>query len=244
MDRSIQILPVFLLLLIASVVSAQESPTCGIVDIDGPSQVEPHTPVVLKVRITGIHTTKPEFRWKVSAGTITTGQNTDEITVDVAGLGGVDVIATVELSGAPPGCRVTASKTTQVKATPIFCGHGFNDYGDVRFEDEKARLDNFSIQLMNEPRSTAIILMTAGQVTFKNEARERLKRIKTYLVNVRAIDPNRIVTLDCGFTLDLNVRLSIVPHGLTHPGCYNPLEVPLSAVKFTKPRPKSSTNKR
>ena len=33
-----------------------------------------------------LHTTKPEFKWTVSVGTITQGQGTDEITVNTAGL--------------------------------------------------------------------------------------------------------------------------------------------------------------
>jgi len=86
MDRSIQILSVFLLLTLASVIRAQTPLTCGIVGIDGPAQVDPGTPVVFKTKVTGIiQTTKPEFKWKLSAGTITTGQGTDQITVDTVG---------------------------------------------------------------------------------------------------------------------------------------------------------------
>jgi hypothetical protein len=206
--------------------------------------VEPGTPLVFKVKTTSmIQTTKPEFKWNVSAGTITTGQGTDEITVDSTGLGGVEVIVTAELSGLPPGCRASASRTTKVKAPPIACGLALDNYGDLRFEDEKARLDNFAIQLMNEPLATGTILMSAGQVTFKNEARQRLHRAKSYLVNVRGIDPNRIVTVDCGYATDLTVYLRIVPVGAT-PGPCSTVEVPLSDVKFTKRRPKPSKKKR
>ena len=81
--------------------------------------------------------------------------------------------------------------------------------------------------------------MSAGQVTFEKEAAERLARAKSYLVDVREIDRNRIVTVDCGFSQDLTIYLRIVPLGATFPECSNP-EVPFSDVKFTKPRPKSS----
>src|ERR1041384_4869319 len=114
MNRSIQILSVFLLLTLASAVSAQ-TPPCGIVGIDGPDKAEPSTPLVFKVRTTSIlHTTKPEFKWTVSAGTITMGQGTDEITVDTVGLGGQAVTATVELLGATRGCNGSASITKQI----------------------------------------------------------------------------------------------------------------------------------
>jgi hypothetical protein len=237
MGRAIQILSVFLLLTLASAVGAQ-TPTCGIVDIDGPSEVDAGAPLVFKAKITGmIHTTKPEFKWYLSAGTITSGQGTEEITVDTAGLGGSVVIATVELSGEPVGCKGTASKTIKVKA--ITCGFPFDRYGDIKFSDEKARLDNIAVQLMNQPLSTASILMSAGKVTFENETSEHLARAKSYLVNVREVDPNRIVTVDCGFSQDLSIQLYVVPLGATVPVC-NFIEVPFSEVKFTKPRPNSS----
>src|SRR5215217_4876814 len=141
MRRLIQILSISLLLTLASAARAQTSVKCGIVDVDGPSQVEPGTPLVLKVKTTMIHTTKPEFKWWLSAGTITTGQGTDEITVDTARLGGLVMTATVGLVGAPPECKGSASITFQVKMGGLI-GCAFDNYGDIKFEDEQARLDN------------------------------------------------------------------------------------------------------
>ena len=40
---------------------------------------------------------------------------------------------------------------------------------DIKFEDEKARLDNFAIQLMNDPHSSGLILMVAGQKRSKGK---------------------------------------------------------------------------
>ncbi len=242
MVRFIHILLVFLLLLSASFASAQTPPTCGIVEVNGPAQVEAGEAVVFVVKTTSmLHTTSPRFNWTVSAGTITSGQGTASISVDSTGLGGAELIATAELVGAPPGCRASASATTKVPAVFV-CGHRFDEYGDIRFEDEKARLDSFAIQLLNDPESSGLIMMEAGQVTFENEASERLDRAKSYLVNVREIDPTRITTVDCGFAPDLNVRLYIVPLGVTAPECRSIFEAPLS-VKFTKRRPKTSKRK-
>jgi len=232
---------VALLLIRVEVARAQTPSTCGIVDVEGPSEVEVRTQVVFKAKITGMtNTTRPQLKWTISAGTITAGQGTQEIMVDSTGLDGVDVIATVELFGAPAGCKASASRTTQVKVSAIDCGLAFDQYGDITFEDEKARLDNFAIQLSNQPLSSGQILMSAGQVTFKNETTERLARAKSYLVDVRKTDPNRIVTNDCGFTRDLNIRLYIVPVGVYPAACDNSVEIPLSEIKFTKPRPRSS----
>jgi len=245
MDRSIQILSVFLLLTLASVIRAQTPLTCGIVGIDGPAQVDPRTAVVFKAKITGIiHMTKPEVKWKLSAGTITTGQGTDQITVDTTGLGGQEVTVTAELSGASLGCSGSASRTTQVQSPDFICGLRFDEYGDIKFNDERARLDNFAIQLSNQSLSSGYILMSAGQKTFENETMERLERAKSYLVNVREIDPNRVVTVDCGFTPDLTIKLYVAPLGSTPPVCSNSVEIPISEVKFTKPRPQASKKRR
>jgi hypothetical protein len=245
MVRSIQILSVFLLLTLASVSRAQTPVTCGIVGIDGPALVDPGTPLVFKARITGIiHTTKSEFKWTLSAGTITTGEGTDEITVDTAGLDGQEVTVTVELSGALPGCNRSASRTTGVHLPVFVCGMPLDEYGDIKFEDEKARLDNFAIQLSNEPLSIGYILMSAGQTTFENETTERLERARSYLVNVRAIDRNRVVTIDCGFTSDLMIKLYVASLGAMPLGCSSLVQIPFSEVKFTKPRPKASKKRR
>lgn len=239
MVRAIQILFVVLLMALASVVRAQTPLTpCATVEIDGLSEVDQGTIVAFTARVVGtIQTTKPGFKWQVSAGTITSGQGTDTITVDTAGLGGVEVIATVELSTAPPACKGSSSRPTKIKP-PIVCWLAFDAYGDIAFEDEKARLDNFAIQISNEPGASGAILMFAGRETFKNETAERLARAKSYLANVRHIDPNRIVTYDCGFTQELDLKLWVVPAGLAPPSCDSSMTIPFSEVKFTKRRPK------
>ena len=240
MVRSIHIAFV-LLLAFASVIAAQTPlATCTALDIDGPSEVDPGAPLVFKAKLSGtIQTSRPVFNWTVSAGTIASGQGTEEIVVDSTGLGGIEIIATVELSGSPAGCK-GSSRTTRVKVPPIACGIAFDSYGDISFEDEKARLDNFAIQLWNNPASGGIILMTAGQVTFKNESLERLARAKSYLARVRSIDPARIATLDCGFTQELSLHFWVVAPGIISPSCDIFTTIPLSDVKFTKRRPKSS----
>ena len=239
MHRSIQILSVVLLLTLTSVVAAQTPVMCGIVEIEGLSQVAPGTPLVLRAKITGnIHTTKPEFKWKVSAGTITAGEGTGEISIDTVGLGGQELSATVELSGAPLGCNGSASKKTHVEPAPLACGRPFDEYGDVDSEDEEARLDNFAIQLSNELLASGYILMSAGQKTYENETTERLDRARSYLVNVREIDSHRVVTVDCGFARELSIKLYLALPGATAPECSNDLERPFFEIKFTKRRPK------
>lgn len=241
MVRLIPFLSIVLLPALASGVGAQTSlAPCATVAVDGPSEVDPGMAVVFSAKITGpIYTPKPEFKWTVSAGTISSGQGTEVITVDSTGIGNGEIVATVELSGIPSGCKKSASGKTQVKML-IADWFPLDRYGDISFEDEKARLDNFAIQLSNEPLTIGHILMYAGQKTFENETTERLARAKSYLVDVRGIDRNRIITVDCGFTQELRIQLSIDPAEFEPPSCNDAISMPFSEVKFIKPRPKTS----
>ncbi len=144
------------------------------------------------------------YNWSVSAGTISSGQGTSSITVSTDGLGGQTVTATVELGGLDPSCSRTASCSTSVRPPPV-SPVKFDEYGDIRFNDEKARLDNYAIQLQNQPGAQAYII---GYGTCSGDglcshtscivAQKRIERAKDYLVNTRGIDAGRIITVDGG----------------------------------------------
>lgn len=243
MNRAIQILSICFLLMLGSAVSAQTSETCAI-EIDGPSTVDLGTPLVFKVKVNGkLPTATPEFRWFLSIGTIIKGEGTEEITVDTAGLGGQVLTATAQLTGAPSGCKDVASITTSITLPPP-PNCSFDQYGDIKFEDEQARLDNFAIQILNMSPSRGLILMYVGKKTFKGEAAYRLQRAKSYL-NFRGIDSSRIIAVDCGFVQDQTAMLYVVPDGVKSiPQCDSYGQIPLSEVQFTKPRPKPAKKRR
>lgn len=243
MNRTIQILALLFPLALASAISAQTPVKCGI-EIDGPIEVNPGQPLIFKVRTIGtIHTATPEYRWDVSIGKIAKGEGTDEITIDTTLLGGLNITVTAELTGAPSGCNSVASKTTSI-AVPPSTRCSLDQYGDISFEYEKARLDNFVIQIFNSPGYKGLIQIYVGQPTFRGEAAYRLNRAKKYLVGFRGLDPSRLVTVNCGFTRDLSTTLWVVPPGAVLPECNTSWAIPLSEVKFTKRRPQSSKKRR
>lgn len=101
-----------------------------------------------------------------------------------------------------------------VKVFPkIVCGLGLDEYGNLKFSDEKARLDNFAIQLQNDPDVTGYIIVYAGQKAVVAEAQLRADRARNYLINVRKIDPARVKTIDGGYMVDLTVYLRLIPNG-------------------------------
>ena len=186
-------------------------PPCPTVNVSCPSDVDQGSPITYTASMTGDMSVT--YNWTVSAGTISGGQGTSSITVDTAGLGGQSVTATVELGGLDPSCSRTASCTTSIRA-PVPPAVKFDEYGNIKFNDEKARLDNYAIQLQNQPGSQGYIIAYGSCA---GEAQARADRAKDYLVNTRGIDASRLMTIDGGCRSDLAVELWVVPTGATPP---------------------------
>jgi hypothetical protein len=188
---------------------------CPTVRPDCPtSEVEQGTPVNFSVSVTGgTPAITPTYNWTVSAGKISSGQGTSSITVDTTGTAGQSITATVELGGLDPTCGRTSSCTVAVRPKPSI-SRKFDEYGNIRFNDEKARLDNYAIQLQNEPTATGYII---GYGSCGTEGQARADRAKGYLVNTRGIDAGRLVVVDGGCLPELLVQLWIAPQGATAP---------------------------
>lgn len=195
----------------------------------------------LVARLTGLSTTaQPEFHWEVSAGTIVSGQGTPQVTVDTAGLAGQIVMARVSIGGIA-SCSIEASHSFSIHPNPII-GDPFDfGYGRIKFEDEKARLDNFAIQLLNEPGAQGYIFAYAGRNSRKGETAKRLRRAKNYLVGIRQMQPGRIVTIDGGYREDFIVILIIASSGAPAPRATPTLSP--SEVEGSKPKSKSQHKK-
>jgi hypothetical protein len=128
-------------------------------------------------------------------------------------------------------------------AAKNFCGMALDNYGNIRFSDEKGRLDNFAIQLQNFPDQTGYIIVFAGRKAVVAEAQLRADRARNYLINVRKIDPARVKTIDGGYLEDLTVYLRLVPAGAEAPvpdPTVDPKDVEIVYPK--KHRPRSNNN--
>jgi hypothetical protein len=130
---------------------------------------------------------------------------------------------------------------TFVRTASITCGLRFDEYGDISWEDEKARLDNFAIQLMNEENAQGYIVAYAGRKAYIGEAQLRANRARDYLIKVREVDPKRVTAVDGGYQLDLTVNLHIIPAGLEPP--LNPTVDP-SQVEIIYEKKRRSPKKR
>ncbi|HEV2863242.1 MAG TPA: hypothetical protein VGX48_19670 [Pyrinomonadaceae bacterium] len=215
-------LALLLLFLLPASAGAQEPtprlmtvpPKCPVIKVSCLDSVkEPGASITFEAKLEGVDPSDtPTFNWTVSAGAITAGQSTPTITVDTTGVAGGSVVtATVELRGIDRSCYDTTSCSTVVFQPPIV--ERFDFYGNIRFEDEQARLDNFAIEVENDPRFNAYIVCYGGRRGYRGEARARCERAKRYLVGRRQIPPERIVLADGGFMEELQVWLWLLLPG-------------------------------
>jgi hypothetical protein len=213
---------------------------CPTVSVSCPNSVAQGDPITFNASVGSAGDATVTYNWTVSAGTISSGQGTSSITVDTAGIGGQSVTATVELGGLDPSCSRTASCTTGVEVPPQTC-RKFDEYSDLRFNDEKARLDNLAIQLQQDPTAQAYYVVFGSCDT---EGAARSTRAVDYLVNNRGIDRGRITVVDGGCRETLTVELWICPQGAGAPAATNTATVsPCPACKV-KPRPRARTRRR
>jgi hypothetical protein len=152
------------------------------------------------------------YNWTVSAGMIIEGQGTPTIKVDITGLGGQTVRATLSMGGYPMDCSDSCS--VQIPIPEAKC-HKFDEFPDISRNDEKARLDNFGIELQNDPTSTAYVMVSPGRSSRQRDVQRHTTRIVEYLVNSRGINARRIVSLLGSARDELLVELWVCPQGAT-----------------------------
>lgn len=109
-----------------------------------------------------------------------------------------------------------------VSAEPIMLPNSpFDGYRTIRWEDEKARLDNFSIQLTHvNTQALGFILVFDQTGGCPGEAQARATRAKRYMVEYRGVPWNRIIWRQEGYALDISTTLLIVPKGVNVPYPY------------------------
>lgn len=106
----------------------------------------------------------------------------------------------------------------------------FDEFGDTCCNDEKARLDNFAVQLQNEPTATGYIIFYGGRgygylcghdgrrLPRRGEAEARASRLKPYITSAWAnFDAARIVVVNGGYRERWTAELWIVPAGAEPP---------------------------
>ena len=192
-------------------------PVCPAIEISCPTEVASGQPLTFTSRYSGgvPANVTPVFNWTVSAGTIIAGQGTDTIKVDTNGLAGQTVRASLSMGGYS-NLECSADCAVSIPL-PKPVNRKFDEFPDISRNDEKARLDNFGIELQNDPTATAYVIVYPGRSSKRGEVQHHAGRIVDYLVNSRGLDRRRIVTLVGPARDELFVELWITPQGATPP---------------------------
>lgn len=187
---------------------------CPNVTISCPDAASENAPTTFTASISGGSPgITPSYNWTVSAGRIISGQGTPSITVDTTGLAGQTVRANLEVGGYGMSCAASCATSIPIMNKP----RKFDEYYDIARNDEKARLDNYAIQLQSEPGSQAYIIVYPSRRARPNDAQTRAQRIIDYLVNSRGIDSQRVVTTIGQPREDWLFELWVVPEGAQPP---------------------------
>jgi hypothetical protein len=153
------------------------------------------------------------YNWTVSAGNIESGQGTPSIIVRVPTEGTTNITATVELGGFDPACTCqrTYSETAGVSPPPSIVE--VDQFGPASNDDVKARVDNFYIQLNNNPNAQGYIINYGTPA----EIRRRRAQIMN-AINFRKYDASRVTFVDGPDNgTGVNTKFFIVPPGANPP---------------------------
>lgn len=190
-------------------------PSCPSVEISCPTNITPEQPVTFSARVAGGNPIiAPIYNWTVSGGTIIDGQGTSLIKVDTQGLAGQTITAKLIMGGHTLDCSATCTLSIPI---PGAKPRKFDEFPDISRNDEKARLDNYVVELQNDPTATGYVVVYPARARKTADAQKHTSRIVDYIVNSRGIDARRIVTMVGGAREELKVELWIAPQGAKPP---------------------------
>jgi hypothetical protein len=195
------------------------------VRVEGPERVV-EGDLITFVAVNAVTASVPlNYRWRVSPSTavITSGLGTSSITVDTKGLGSNQIITaeldvTDDVYGAT--CQQRNSVQTAVDVVKRPEPFRFDMFESKAFDDDKARFDNYAIQVQSIPDSQAYIIMYQGtdrESVTQRDVDKLSKRALDYLVNARGIDPRRLQITKWGTKDKTTYELWIVPPGAQPP---------------------------
>ena len=99
--------------------------------------------------------------------------------------------------------------TNNARTTPVITP--FDEYGNICWEDEQARLDNFAIQIQNDPTLVGYIVVYAGRISCVDESKYRGNRARNHVLKC-GVDPKRVIFKDGGYRPDIQTVLHLQPN--------------------------------
>jgi hypothetical protein len=109
----------------------------------------------------------------------------------------------------------------------------FDEWHDLVFSDEKARLDNISIVWKDQSRNIIYLVIYAGKSACVGEAKARGRRAKNYLVK-RNVPASHIVYIDGGWKNEVTTEVWIWPPNVGKPSIFPEFNLKAAEVKLEK----------
>jgi hypothetical protein len=210
----------------------EEAVSCPTVTVSCPDSVEVGKELTFTASVSGGDANvTPTFNWTVSAGTISSGQGTATIIVDTTGTGGQTVTATVDVGGFARECSTSNSCTTSVTEKSVPAKKA-GEYVTRDLKANTAMLDDFVLQLMNDPGAQGYIIAYGGRTSRPEDAQKAADNATEYTMNTRKMDGARTLSGVGGYREEPTIELWIAPDGATPP-----MATPTVAPEDVKPKP-------
>jgi len=154
------------------------------------------------------------YNWTVSAGSIESGQGTPSIVVRVpADMAGGNITATVDVGGQRVDCKCPTQASETAPVAPPVLPVKVDEFGKLSNDDVKARVQNFYVQLANDPTAQGYIINYGTPA----EIAARRKQI-TNAITFLKLDPSRVTFVDGGDTGEgQKTKFWVVPPGAKPP---------------------------
>jgi hypothetical protein len=193
------------------------------VNVSAPSTVNEGDTITFASDVAYSGSSALTYTWTVSppSARIISGAGTPTITVDTTGLGkqNVTAILVVDDGSGESICRQTAQAVTNIAGItpPPIMARKVDEFPSIAYDDDKARFDNFAIELQSNPDAQAYIIAYSGRTSRAGQAERLSDRARSYLTQMRGIDPNRLVIVNGGYRDADTYELWIVPQGAQAP---------------------------
>lgn len=198
----------FVFVLSTTVVWSQGCPT--ILIETPPNVAQPGDKFELSALVKGsVGLSNLKFHWTLSSGTIEKGQGSSVISVSTTKENaGTNIHAKVDISGLSPVCENSASEVFGIAGVP--CVYPVDDFGAIKANDVKARIDNLFVQLSFSPNTIALLEMEFAENEPLQQRRLRIENILA-AISFRKYDLKKVVFLISNEKTSTVTRIRVAP---------------------------------
>jgi len=188
----------------------QTTSACPTVTVNGPAgEIYPGDMAWFSIDPKLLDITGLIFQWTVSSGTIVSGQGKAVIQVATDERSrGTSIVATVEISGLPEGCKNLASETAGIKLPgdpPLL-----EEYGNLPLAEERERLNTVVVEWSKNPSWYLYFILNSDAKDPAAAYDARVERIKKYLTANKSLPAERLVFVNGG-SFDHRTKIYGVP---------------------------------